>query len=120
MANNLQLDPNTWDIIVGRSATRVGGLAYTAQLVKSRLLTILGEWTPEPTLGMPWFDSVMTKAPDLSLIEGLIMDVILGTDHVLDVSSISLNLDKSTRTLSVTFSAISDWGDIEQTVSLGG
>jgi hypothetical protein len=120
MANNLQLDPNTWDIIIGRSTTRVSGLAYTSQLVKSRLLTILGEWKPDPTLGMPWFDSVMTKAPDISLIEGLILDVIIGTDHVLDVSEISLNLDKSSRTLNVSFSAISDWGVFEQTVELGG
>lgn len=120
MANNLQLNPDTWDIIIGRGATRVGGLSFTAQLVKSRLLTILGEWKPTPNLGMPWFDAVMTKAPDLSLIEGLVRDVIIETPHVLDVSYVNLNLDKGMRTLNISFSAISDWGDFEEEVSLGG
>lgn len=120
MANNLQLDPDTWDLIIGRGATRVEKLSYTAQLVKSRLLTVLGEWKPVPTLGMPWFDAVLTKAPDISLIEGLIRDVIIGTPHVIDIPYINLNLNKGSRTLNVSFSAISDWGDFEEEVSLGG
>ena len=56
----------------------------------------------------------------IGLIEGLILTSIRGTPHVQDVTSIDLNLDHGTRMLSVTFDAISDWGIINSSVSLGG
>ena len=119
MANNLKLD-NNHDIIPGRGNERVEGLAYTAQLVKCRLLTVLNEWYADPTIGLPWFSDIMIKTPDLGLVEGLILTSIRGTPHVLDVTSIDLNLNHGTRTLTVTFEALSDWGVINSTVSLGG
>ena len=120
MANNLKLDGATHDIIIGRGATRVEGLEYTAQLVKCRLLAVLNEWYADPNIGLPWFTDIMIKAPDLGLIEGLILTSIRGTPHVQVVTSIDLNLDHGTRTLSATFEALSDWGIINSSVSLGG
>jgi len=119
MANNLKLDPNTWDIIIGRGAERVEGLAFTAQMVRSRLQTVLGEWKPTPALGMPWFDSVFTKAPDISLIQALVIEEIKKVEHVKDVSYIKLGFDKGARTLNITFTAISDWGDIDSNITVG-
>mgnify|MGYP000926455643 CR=1 FL=1 len=120
MAGNLQLDPSTWDIIVGRGAERVEGLALTAQLVRNRLQTILGEWPPNPELGMPWFDSVFTKAPDISLIQALVTDEIRKVDHVQDVLNIELSLNKDTRILTITFVAQSDWGEFSNNITVGG
>ena len=119
MAFNLKLNSDN-DIIIGRGTARVEGLAYTAQLVKNKLLTVLGEWKADPSLGLPWFSDIMIKNPDLSLVEGLILSCIKGTPHVLDVLSIALSLDKETRILTVTFEAISDWGTFGNTVSVGG
>lgn len=119
MAFNLKLDSNH-DIIIGRGTTRVSGLGYTAQLTKTRLLTVLGEWKADPNLGLPWFSDIMRSNPDLSLVEGLILSCIKGTPHVLDVTSISLVLDKVTRVLTVTFEALSDWGTFNSTVAVTG
>ena len=119
MAFNLKLNSDN-DIIIGRGASRVGGKEYTAQLVKNRLMTVLGEWKADPSRGLPWFSDIMIKAPDLSLIEGLILSCIKETPHVLDVLSISMSLDKETRTLTVTFEAVSDWGTFNSTVAVGG
>lgn len=119
MAFNLKLDSNH-DIIIGRGTARVEGMAYTAQLTKTRLLTVLGEWKADPNLGLPWFSDIMIKSPDLSLVEGLILSCIKETPHVLDVLSISLVLDKETRILTVTFEALSDWGTFNDTVATGG
>lgn len=119
MAFNLKLDSNH-DIIIGRGTTRVAGLDYTIQLVKNRLLTVLGEWKANKSLGLPWFSDIMVKAPDLSLVEGLILSCIKGTPHVLDVLRINLELDKSNRVLNVTFEALSDWGLFEGNVPFGG
>ena len=49
---NLKLD-NGWDIIPGKGMTRVVGVEYIAQLVKSRLLTLYGEWDLDLTIGVP-------------------------------------------------------------------
>lgn len=119
MAFNLKLGSNH-DIIIGRGTARVSGLEYTVQLTKTRLLTLLGEWKANPTLGLPWFSEIMVKTPDLSLIEGLILDCIKQTPHVIDVLSIDLALDKQTRILAVTFEAISDWGTFNSTVAVTG
>jgi len=119
MAGNLKLDPDTWDLVVNRGMERVDGLALTAQLVKAKLQTILGEWKPEPTLGMPWFDAIFTKAVDTTLIQSLVVSEIKKVEHVQDVYSINLNLDKEARVLHIDFVAISDWGEISETISVG-
>lgn len=119
MAHNLKLNSNN-DIIIGRGTTRVAGRELTIQLVKCKLLTVLGEWKADPSLGIPWFSDIMVKAPDLSLVEGLILTCIKNTPHVLDVISINLQLDKDNRVLTVTFEALSDWGLFESTVAFGG
>jgi hypothetical protein len=119
MAFNLKLNSDN-DIIIGRGASRVAGKEFTIQLVKNRLLTVLGEWKADTSLGLPWFSDIMVKAPDLSLVEGLILDCIKRTKHVLDVTSIDLSLNEKTRTLTVTFTALTDWGLFDSTVALGG
>jgi len=119
VAHNLKLNSDN-DIIIGRGTTRVAGLEYTIQLVKNKLLTVLGEWKANQTLGLPWFSDIMVKAPDLSLVEGLILSCIKNTPHVLDVLSINLALDKNNRVLNVTFEALSDWGLFESNVAFGG
>lgn len=115
---NLKLDSNTWDIIIGRGAERVEGVEFTAQMVRSRLQTVLGEWEPVPTLGMPWFDSVFTKAIDISIIQSLVVDEIRKVAHVIDVTTMDLNLDKRSRMLYINFTAMSDWGEISDTITV--
>ena len=119
MAHNLKLNSDN-DIIIGRGTTRTSGMDYTMQLVKCKLLTVLGEWKANPTLGLPWFSDIMVKGADLSLIEGLILSCIKNTDHVVDVLSINLTLDKQNRILNVTFEAMSDWGLFTSNVPFGG
>ena len=119
MAYNLQLDSNN-DIVIGRGTSRIGGLDYTIQLVKNKLLTVLGEWKANTTLGLPWFSDILVKAADLSLVEGLILTCIKNTPHVIDVVSIDLALNKDSRVLTVTFEAISDWGLFSASVPVGG
>lgn len=119
MAHNLKLDVNN-DIVIGRGTTRISGLEYTMQLTKCRLLTVLKEWKANQALGLPWFSDIMIKAPDISLIEGLILSCIKNTPHVIDVLSIDLQLDKNNRMLNVSFEAMSDWGLFTSNVPFGG
>lgn len=118
MSFNLRLDESTHDIVIGRGAERTEGLALTKQLVKCRLLTVLGEWSPDTLIGLPWFTEVMVKGQKLSVIEGMVRDCILGTDHVLEVQSLTLSLNKDNRVLTIDFIALSDWGLFESSTNL--
>lgn len=111
MADNLALDSNH-DIIIGRGATRIGGAEQIAQLVKCRLLTLLGEWKQDTSLGIPWFEGIFTKTVRPADIQLTIANIIRGTAGVQQLISIELDADYRARTLTITFTAISDYGNI--------
>lgn len=113
--NNLQLDSN-WDIIIGRGTTRFSGAPMVAQLVKSRLLTLLGEWQQDTSIGLPWFDSFFGKNSRVADIQSALANVIRTTPHVLQLVDLQVNADYHARTLSVTFNALSDFGDINEII----
>ena len=113
MAGNLALDSNH-DIIIGRGATRIDGAAQVAQLTKCRLLTLLGEWKQDTSLGLPWFDAIFTKQVRPSDIEAAIANIIRGTAGVQQLISVDINPDYRERFLSISFVAISDYGDISE------
>ena len=111
MAGNLALDSNH-DIIIGRGATRIGGAEQISQLVKCRLLTLLGEWKQDTSLGIPWFEGIFTKNVRPADIQLTIANIIRGTAGVQQLISIELDADYRARTLTITFTAISDYGNI--------
>ena len=111
MAGNLALDSNH-DIIIGRGATRIGGAEQIAQLVKCRLLTLLGEWKQDTSLGITWFEGIFTKNVRPADIQLTIANIIRGTAGVQQLISIELDADYRARTLTITFTAISDYGNI--------
>lgn len=115
MAGNLKLDSNH-DIIIGRGATRTGGVEYVGQLVKCRLLTLLGECQNDPSLGLDWFNSIFSKNVRVSDIQSAIANVIRGTNYVRQLISIDVEANYRTRVLSISFAAISDYGDLNGVV----
>ena len=113
MAGNLALDSNH-DIIIGRGTTRISGAAQVAQLVKCRLLTIFGEWKLDSSLGLPWFEAIFTKQVRPSDIEAAIANIIRGTAGVQQLISIDIDADYRARSLGISFTALSDYGDITE------
>uniref|UniRef100_A0AB39C6G1 Baseplate protein n=1 Tax=Staphylococcus phage Pel53 TaxID=3234048 RepID=A0AB39C6G1_9CAUD len=113
MAGNLALDSNH-DIIIGRGTTRISGAAQVAQLVKCRLLTIFGEWKLDNSLGLPWFEAIFTKQVRPSDIEAAIANIIRGTTGVQQLISIEIDADYRARSLGISFTALSDYGDITE------
>lgn len=116
MSNNLKLDSN-WDIIIGKGASRTGGVDFVAQNVKSRLLTLLGEWQQNKALGLPWFDGLLGKHTTPNDIQVAVQNIILTTPNVRYVTSIDVETDYRERVVSISFTAETDFGNIEETVS---
>lgn len=111
MSGNLALGIDH-DIIIGRGATRVGGAELVAQSVKCNLLTLFGEWKLDESIGIPWFDAIFTKQVRIADIESALANVIRGTVGVQQLININIDANFRTRRLGVTFTAISDYGDI--------
>lgn len=115
MSDNLKLDSNH-DIIIGRGATRVGGAEYVAQLCKCRLLTLLGEWKQDTSLGLPWFDAIFSKQVRPADIQTAVANIIRSTNGVQQLISIEVDPNFRTRLLTISFTAISDYGNLSDFV----
>lgn len=111
MAGNLLLDSNH-DIIIGRGASRIGGVYQVAQLVKCRLLTLMGEWKQDTSIGLPWFDAIFTKQVRASDIQAAVANIIRSTNGVQQLISVDIDADYRSRKLTIQFSAISDYGSL--------
>lgn len=118
MAGNLALDSN-WDIIIGKGATRIGGVDFVAQNVKSRLLTLLGEWQNDKTLGLAWFDGLLSKQARPVDVQVAVANVISTTNHVRAVNYVTVVPDYSTRKVTLNFSAESTYGTFESSIVYG-
>lgn len=116
MANNLKLDSNH-DILIGRGATRVEGAAQVAQLTKCRLLTILNEWKLDTSLGIDWFGSVAERKVTASDIQTACAKIIRETNGVLALLNLTIDLNRTTREATISFSAVSVYGDISEVAS---
>lgn len=110
---NLKLDSNH-DIIIGRGTTRVSGAEQVAQLCKCRLLALLGEWKLDPTIGIPWYDAIFSKQVRPSDIQATVANIIRSTNGVQQLIQISIDADYRERELNISFTAISDYGDISE------
>lgn len=115
MTIQMALDAATNDLIKveGGGIARVSDGRYTVQLIKNKLLTLLGEWRLNPTvgwLGLPDYK----RNPDLFDLEMRARTIILATKGVQKIDTMSLEL--SMRTLTLSFTATTIYGGISLTV----
>lgn len=95
------LDQMIHDLVLfGEQLQLSGGLA---QRVDCYLRTFLGEWWADPTLGVPYFQEILKKNPNISVVRQAILSVILSVPGVVAVPSLEVVLDRATRTMRVSF-----------------
>lgn len=115
MTTQLALDRDTHDLILGENGgvIRVDEGRYTVQAVKSRLLTYLGEWSLDPTIGWLNFNDY-EKNFNLFDIELRARVIIISTEGVNVIEQMSLEVVD--RKLNLTFSATTIYGTITDTI----
>lgn len=87
------------------------------QRLVARLQMFQGEWFLDTSAGAAWLQKVLIKPADIVKAESEIKRVILQTSGVVSLESIESDLDRATRELTVSFTAITETGDtIEVTV----
>lgn len=113
----LSLDNATWDLYLdetGNIAT-VGEADFPAllsQRITHRLQTFKGECFLDREIGVPYYEEILKKNPDLGRIRSLLSSVISSVDGVDKILSLDLSFDRKTRLLSVTFRVLGQDGSI--------
>lgn len=83
----------------------VDGKEAVLQHILQRLRTFLEEWFMDLTVGVPYLQEIFVKNPELSKIEALLINEILGTKGVSDLLEFSADPDTSNRQLVISFKA---------------
>jgi hypothetical protein len=85
---DLALDANGDIDLTGGEARLVSGVDALVQHMRIRYRTFLGEWILDRRIGVPWFQVVFVKNPNLRLVRSLIREVAIttpGVDAVLEL-----------------------------------
>lgn len=110
---------DTMDIdTTGGTLVTISGVEAVRQAVRIRLQTLLGEWFLDQSKGTPWFQSILGKNRSPAVLKTIFLQRVKGTVGVNQVPSLVLSLDRTARTLSVSFSATCDFGQFDDTVAL--
>ena len=96
----------------GINQSIVSGKAQVIQNLKIRLLLIQGEWFLNSQAGMPYFEKILVKNPDLSAIDLILKATIMETPEITGIVAYQSTINKAARKLTVSFTATSQYGDI--------
>ena len=111
---DLKLDKNNWNYILieNQDLATVLGLAAVEQHLRQRLQFFRGEYKHDLTRGIPYHDEFFKKNPNPIVMDFVLKDVILTTPGVEELLSFSMELDDSTRILSIEFKVSTDYGNL--------
>ena len=101
------------DIMLIDNAERV------AQQIKIQLKSFLGEWFLDTTYGMPYWEDILVKNPNINHVRNIFRKKILEVDDVTAAPSLSLSIDKKQRILTVDYEAETTYGLVTRKEVLG-
>jgi hypothetical protein len=96
----------------GAQFSLVNGNDAIAQHTAIRLQFFQNEWFLDARIGMPYYESILVKNPDLSTISAIFQDAILNTPGISTIDNFDINFNSSERLLSVSFQATTDEDEI--------
>lgn len=96
----------------GGDLTTVTGDEATAQEIKTRLLFFRGESFADTREGIPYYQEILRKGLDENRAKAIIRQAILSVPAIVDVDSITLDLDRGARSATVRWSARTNTGSV--------
>lgn len=113
------LQDSTGDLVfTNNQLTFVDGADQVKQSIIQRFRTFAGEWFLDTSLGIPYFQNVLVKNPNLTLIESYFKNELWAVPGVLSIINFSLNFDPVARTISISCSVQSSAGPIQVEVTI--
>lgn len=110
---DLILDPDTHDLelIDGDLVLAVD----VAQAVSIALQFVAGEWFLNRDAGVPYYDEIFVKSPNLDLVATIFRDTILAVPGVNAIQNFLPDFDTDARRYDLVWSADTDEGEVEGT-----
>ena len=112
MAYDIALNRNTHDLVVHNDLLLIDNLERVVQQVKITLLEWQGEWFLDVRNGVPYLEYILVKNPNLKHIRQILKEKILSVEGVQKITSMELNFNRQERFLTVSYIAISDYGEV--------
>lgn len=109
VVGDLHLSPNGNHTVL-TDDSKEEKIRAAVQGIRQRLSLFKGEYFLNLREGIPYFQSILVKNPNLPLIKSLIRQAIFTYPGVLSVDKIDLSLDRRTRVLTATFTVVFDDG----------
>lgn len=103
--------------------TQNGDVTMTNSVIQAVMIKIkwfFQEWVYDPELGIPYFDIVFIKNPDVEEIEELLSDEILEIEEVTDVIEMEVNIDVGKRIAIIKFTIETNESTYSREVELHG
>ena len=88
------------------------GRAAVAQRLDHRFKFFFGEWFLDQRQGVPYYQNILVKNPNLKVVRGIFRQVILKTPGIFSIKKFELTLDRKTREISIDFEAVMTGGEI--------
>jgi len=111
MSVDLGIDLLTGDLAIeNNDLILVSGSEQMAQNLKIRLRFFQGEWFLDVTQGLPFYESILVKNPNLPDIDNIIKAEIIDTEDITQLLEYSSDYDPALRTYTISFKVRSIFG----------
>lgn len=111
--SDLLLNPQTNDLdLTGYNLSIATNSQATAQRIQVGLQVFLGEWFLNRLFGMPYFQSILIKNPNLTAISTTIKNYILSVPFVESITAFNLDFNQSKRSLTINFTVTDNDADV--------
>lgn len=97
--------------------TLISGADAIAQHLRIRLRIFQGEWFRDLRVGIPYYQRVLLKNPQLIAVQGMFRRAITTTPGVLELQRFELAYGAAERKLTLTFSALLEGEDVAREFS---
>jgi len=95
------------DVTLGKVTFVSDPVQAGAIKLRTRLNMYLGEWFADTRVGVPWFQRILVKNPDVRLVETIIRSIIVSTPPFVD-ATVTVTAPDVNRKSTCTFTAIVD------------
>ncbi len=117
--SDFKQDPVTGDLVIeNNELVRITGAEEIVQRIIQRLRTFRGEWFLDRSVGLPYYQDILIKNPNVETVQGLFRQAILKTPGVTRLLQYSQTLDGVTRKLTINFKALGDVGVLEAEITV--
>lgn len=110
---DLRLDPVTNDLEISNFSfgLTTDFIDSLMQRLRIKFKFFLGEWYLNITKGVPYFDKILVKNPDLAEIAAIYKVLILSDEDVKELTEFTVDFDQALRKYKLDFKILSTNGD---------